>query len=137
MTDAVAGLGIQAWDRVVNYTTNNYYNHTDGFGDNNSFDASVGTSYQNSYWTWSSVTGTQFPSDDFTQISSAAEITSGTGGVTSYRFLSFFGRANYQFLDRYLLTVSGRFDGSSRFGANNRYGFFPAVSAGWIISDGA
>ena len=137
MTDATAGLGIQAWDRVVNYTTNNYFNYTGGFGDDHAFDATVGTSYQNSDWTWSSVTGTQFPSDDFTQISSAAEITSGTGGVTSYRFLSFFGRANYQFLDRYLLTVSGRFDGSSRFGANSRYGFFPAVSAGWIISDEA
>lgn len=135
MTDAVNGLGFQGWDRVVNYTTNNYFNYVGGFGDDHSYDATVGTSFQNADWNWSSVTGTQFPSDDFTQISSAAEITSGAGGTTSYRFLSYFGRVNYQFMDRYLLTLSGRYDGSSRFGSNNRYGFFPAVSAGWIISD--
>jgi len=48
--------------------------------------------------------------------------------------LSYFARVNYKFDDKYLLALSGRIDGSSRFGANNRYGFFPAVSAGWIIS---
>lgn len=134
LTDAENGLGIQLWNRVVNYTTNSYLNYQDNFGDHG-FDATVGTSFQNADWNWSSVTGTQFPSDDFTQISSAAEITSGTGGRTAYRFLSYFGRVNYQFMDRYLLTMSGRVDGSSRFGSNNRYGFFPAVSAGWIMSD--
>ncbi len=137
MTDAVAGLGYQAWDRIVNYTTNNYFNYIGGFGDDHSYDATVGMSFQNSDWNWSSVTGTQFPSDDFTQISSAAEITAGSGGRTAYRFLSYFARVNYQFMDRYLLTLSGRYDGSSRFGSNNRYGFFPAVSAGWIVSDEA
>jgi TonB-linked SusC/RagA family outer membrane protein len=51
-----------------------------------------------------------------------------------YAFLSYFGRVNYRFLDRYFAQVTARVDGSSRFGLNNRYGFFPAVSAGWIIS---
>jgi len=52
-----------------------------------------------------------------------------------WALLSYFARANYKFKNKYLLSLSGRYDGSSRFGANNRYGFFPAVSAGWIISD--
>jgi TonB-dependent starch-binding outer membrane protein SusC len=48
--------------------------------------------------------------------------------------LSYFARANYKLHNRYLLSLSGRVDGSSKFGANERYGFFPAASAGWIIS---
>ena len=51
--------------------------------------------------------------------------------------LSFFGRVNYDFKSRYLLSASIRSDASSRFGKNNRWAYFPAVSAGWIISDEA
>ncbi|HET7899132.1 MAG TPA: TonB-dependent receptor, partial [Flavisolibacter sp.] len=48
---------------------------------------------------------------------------------------SVFGRLNYKFNNKYLLGVSGRYDGSSVFGVDKRYGFFPAVSAGWILSE--
>jgi TonB-linked SusC/RagA family outer membrane protein len=48
--------------------------------------------------------------------------------------LSWFARVNYDFLDRYLLSLNWRADGSSRFGRNNRWGHFPAVSAGWILT---
>ncbi|SFT59914.1 iron complex outermembrane recepter protein [Chryseobacterium formosense] len=47
---------------------------------------------------------------------------------------SWFGRVNYDFQDKYLLTATLRADGSSKFGANNKYGFFPSVAAGWNIS---
>lgn len=47
---------------------------------------------------------------------------------------SFFGRINYGYASRYLLTVTMRADGSSKFGANNKYGYFPSISAGWNIS---
>ncbi len=47
---------------------------------------------------------------------------------------SIFGRVNYNYDERYLLSVTLRRDGSSKFGANNRYGIFPSVSAGWVIS---
>jgi len=46
-----------------------------------------------------------------------------------------FGRANYIFQNRYILEFNGRYDGSSRFPANDRFGFFPSVSAGWIVSE--
>jgi TonB-linked SusC/RagA family outer membrane protein len=49
--------------------------------------------------------------------------------------LSYFGKINYTFSDRYLASVTLRDDGSSRFGANNRYGLFPAASVGWRISN--
>lgn len=52
-----------------------------------------------------------------------------------YRFASVFGRVNYAYAGRYIAEVSLRSDGSSRFGPNNRFGLFPAVSAAWILSD--
>jgi len=52
-----------------------------------------------------------------------------------YSLLSYLGRANYNYDNRYFLTATFRTDGSSRFGALNRYGYFPSVSAGWSISD--
>ena len=54
---------------------------------------------------------------------------------TSYRTLGVFGRVNYDYAGKYLLEVSARYDGSSRFPAKDRWGFFPSVSAGWRISE--
>src|SRR5690606_39436251 len=48
---------------------------------------------------------------------------------------SFFGRAQYFFHDRYLVSISARYDGSSRFGPNSKWGLFPAVSIGWKINE--
>ncbi|MEO6759778.1 MAG: SusC/RagA family TonB-linked outer membrane protein, partial [Saprospiraceae bacterium] len=56
------------------------------------------------------------------------------GGAEECVLQSFFGRANYEFDGKYLVSVAFRADGSSRFGANNRYGYFPAISAGWVLS---
>jgi TonB-linked SusC/RagA family outer membrane protein len=52
-----------------------------------------------------------------------------------WSMLSFLFRTNYSYKGRYLLTATGRVDGSSRFGEENRYGFFPSFAAGWRISD--
>jgi TonB-linked SusC/RagA family outer membrane protein len=60
-----------------------------------------------------------------------------TGNGTGYSLLSYFGKANYAYDNRYLLSATVRYDGSSRFGKNNRFGTFPAFSAGWRISEEA
>ncbi len=57
-----------------------------------------------------------------------------TSPKQQFSFLSYFGRLNYIFDSKYIFQATARVDGSSRFGVNNRYGFFPAVSAGWIVS---
>ena len=54
---------------------------------------------------------------------------------SEYSFLSYFARLNYSLKNRYLLTATIRRDGSSRFGENNKFGTFPAVSAGWILTE--
>ena len=53
----------------------------------------------------------------------------------SFRFVSYFGRINYAFRDRYLLEISARTDGSSRFGPGKRWATFPGASVGWVVSD--
>ena len=56
------------------------------------------------------------------------------GGAEGFSLVSFFGKLNYTFDDRYMASLTLRRDGSSRFGKNNRYGTFPSVSAGWRIN---
>lgn len=57
------------------------------------------------------------------------------GGAGHWALLSYFGRLNYGFSDRYLFTGTLRADGSSRFGANNKFGYFPSLAFGWRLSN--
>ena len=59
---------------------------------------------------------------------------SASGGASGWSMSSFYGRFNYDYDSKYLLEMSGRYDGSSRFTKDLRWGFFPSVSAGWVIS---
>ena len=59
------------------------------------------------------------------------------GSGEGYTLISYFGKVNYNYSDRYLMSLTMRYDGSSRFGKNNRYGMFPSISAGWRISEEA
>ena len=134
-SSAPNGLGFNRWVQVANYNTNNYFRYTPAIGEEHSVEAVAGISYQESTTDEASVEGQQFPSNAYRQIVSAADITDGESRETAFSFLSYFARVNYAFQNRYLLTLSGRVDGSSRFGENNRYGFFPAASVGWILTD--
>ena len=117
------------------FTATNTLSFNKGYGDNHDLEVLIGTEYQKGESSGASVTGLAFPSDRFTKIASAAIISDGSSSETQFRFLSYFARANYKFKDKYLLGVSYRIDGSSRFGEDNRYGSFPAASAGWILSE--
>jgi TonB-linked SusC/RagA family outer membrane protein len=65
----------------------------------------------------------------------AGSAVTGYNQRDAYRFLSFFARANYKLNDKYLVGASFRADGSSRFGSDHQFGYFPALSAGWILSE--
>ena len=134
-TGAAQGLAINTWNRVVNYTTNNYLTFERSLGADHDVEAVAGITYQDVGLQLTQVQGERFPNDDFQQVDGAAQITAGTATETGYRFLGYFGRANYDFNDRYFLSASGRVDGSSRFGSENQYGFFPAISGAWVLSD--
>lgn len=74
---------------------------------------------------------------DFAFLSQATGSQFARGAGDSWSLLSYFGKANYVFADKYLLSGTVRRDGSSRFGENNRWGVFPSLSAGWRISQEA
>ena len=79
--------------------------------------------------------GRLFPSDDFSYITSAGIVDAGSSQKDPpHSILSFFGETRYDFDDRILVTASMRTDGSSNFGKNNRFGYFPSLSAAWRIS---
>ena len=74
-------------------------------------------------------------STDYAYLSAGAANQLNSGGGQKWALLSYFGKVNYAFNDRYLASVTVRRDGSSRFGKNNRYGNFPAASIGWRFSE--
>ena len=77
-----------------------------------------------------------FLDPNFTTIGAGAGGTfSGSGSKWVYNRASFFGRVNYNFNDRYLFQFTFREDGSSKFGSDSRWGFFPSVAVGWRISE--
>lgn len=117
------------------FTNTNTLNFNKTFNGNSSLDLLGGIEYQRGQTTGAGVTGLAFPSDRFTKIASAAIISAGTSTETAFRFMSYFIRGNYKINNKYLLGASFRVDGSSRFSTDNRYGSFPAVSAGWVLSE--
>jgi len=73
-------------------------------------------------------------SEEYFHNSAGAGTTTASGGETGHQLLSYFGKVNYSLLNKYLASITLRYDGSSRFGEENKFGFFPAVSLGWRIS---
>lgn len=133
-TRAARGLGSNYGTYVTNYNTNNYFLYNNTYGAH-TIDAVAGMAYNQSQTLTNFIEGFGFASDAYKKLASAATKSDGSSTETNFRFVSYFLRANYKFKDRYLLGVSVRRDGSSRFGANSRHGIFPAGSLGWVISD--
>ncbi|MBN8826714.1 MULTISPECIES: TonB-dependent receptor [unclassified Spirosoma] len=96
--------------------------------------ALVGYTIQKNRNYGTSLTAINFPNDLVTTLN-AGQINGGNTSRDEWALLSWLGRINYNYQDRYLLTVSFRRDGSSRFGSNNRWGNFPSVAAAWRIVD--
>lgn len=132
---APTGIGFNNQVTATVVTSTNTLNYRNEFGENHRFDALLGTEYQVGKTSGITSQGAGFPSNKFTKIASAAIIQAGSSTETRFSFISYFAKANYIFKDRYLLSASFRVDGSSRFSKDERYGAFPAVSAGWIISE--
>ena len=127
------GYAFNSWVDTENIIFSNYLSYNLKLGAHN-FSAIAGTELNKNRREYGSVTGIRFPSDDFQNIDSAGEINAGGGNTTEYSFFSYFARANYDYQGKYLFKASIRKDGSSRFGKANRYGIFPAFSAGWVLS---
>jgi len=100
-----------------------------------SVNAVGGFSYENTDYIFTDIDAVGFD-NEFTQNISVAPINDiGQTLLAEDRLISYFGRVNYDYDDRYLLTLTARTDGSSRFGVNSKFGTFPAASVGWRVSN--
>lgn len=101
------------------------------------FNFLVGTEAIENTQRFSSATAKEFAleTNEYFQLGAASGERSNNGGETGFSLFSYFGKVNYGFDNRYLASFTLRRDGSSRFGANNRYAVFPAASLGWRISE--
>ncbi len=94
----------------------------------------VGTQIENNLFTDFAASRTGFDLGRYYLSNGDAKTAAASGGASDWSMESFYGRFNYDYSDKYLLEASGRYDGSSRFIAGNRWGFFPSVSLGWVVS---
>lgn len=117
------------------YTGEAFVNYQKTIKEDHHLEALVGYAVQKFKEESNSISATGFPTDEVRYISAASEITAASSNMTQYSMLSEIGRLNYNYKGKYLLQASVRRDGSSRFGADRKYGWFPAVSAGWVVSD--
>jgi len=132
---ATDGYGQQDWLRNSRFTSNNYFNYRTVISDVHSIDATLGAAFENTKSEFSTVSGEQFPSDDLRTLASAGKITVGSSTISRAALNSFFGRVNYKFSNKYIVGLSARYDGGSVFGEDRRWGFFPGISAAWVISE--
>ncbi|MFA6087697.1 SusC/RagA family TonB-linked outer membrane protein [Mucilaginibacter sp.] len=131
----VLSTGLSSSVDNFSYTAESNLQYEKTFATDHHFEALVGYSAQKFESVSNSISGTGFPSDDIPYLSAATSITAGSSATTQYSMLSAIGRLNYNYKGKYLVQGALRRDGSSRFGTDNKYGYFPSVSAGWIISD--
>ena len=113
------------WENTLNYNLK--------LADQHKFDFLLGYSSQKNSTSANEVDATNFPNNSV-QTLNAGTVNGGYSTRSEWSLISYIGRVNYNFDDRYLLTASLRRDGSSRFGANNKWGYFPAVSAAWVLT---
>jgi len=118
--------------RFINWVNENTLMYQKEIGQHN-FDALIGFTSQRSRTDGNLITGTNYP-DDKVQTVNAAGQTLVSSTVEEWSLASYLARVNYSYAGKYLFTASIRRDGSSRFGADNRWGNFPAASVGWIVS---
>ena len=117
--------------QTSNVLTYNWYN------DNHNVTAMLGHEYVTK-WTRNFMAGANnFPNDEIGlgDLSLGTPITPTSSENYDDKLLSFFARVNYNLMDKYLFTASVRADGSSKFGKNNKWGYFPAFSAAWRLGE--
>lgn len=128
------GIGVYGTFQEIAWLSENTLTYDFKLNSDHSLNVLAGFTMQESQQEYSTITGTGFPVNNVYKTSSAAN-SSGTSNGTAFGFVSFIGRANYAYKNKYLLNFTVRSDGSSRFGEANRYGTFPSGSVGWRISD--
>lgn len=125
----------QGYNKSITLLWDNYLTYTKQFAQNHSVTALIGSSAQNNRFDYLNGSIQNFASNTTQQINNGTSQQTIQGNASEWALLSFIGRVNYSYANKYLLTATVRRDGSSRFGENNRWGWFPSASAAWRITE--
>ena len=137
ISDGQSGTAAVANGRETYWSLENYLTYNRRFAKDHSFTGLLGMSWQESN-IFNINAGSENFSTDFFQYNNVGAGSSNPSYGSSrsrFAFNSYFGRVNYSFKNKYLLTLTGRVDGSSKFGENTKYAFFPSAGLAWRISD--
>ncbi|WP_420148448.1 SusC/RagA family TonB-linked outer membrane protein [Spirosoma sp.] len=120
--------------KSLNWLNENTLNYRHKYGTLHDLDALVGFTVQKNTDEILQAGATDFPTDDVPYLAAGA-VTSGTNYKSEWSMMSWLARVNYTLAGKYLFTATVRADGSSRFGAQNRWGTFPSFSVAYRLSD--
>ena len=134
--EGAGGVAKSAFNDQNRYVLEGFATYQAGSDEGSSLNVVGGASVEYNNGQSNFLRGEGFSSPALQYVGSATSIVT-YGGVPNpdHNLESFFARANYSWKNRYLLSASLRADGDSRFGTNNRWAKFPAISAGWLLSD--
>ncbi|MEO9022385.1 MAG: SusC/RagA family TonB-linked outer membrane protein [Ginsengibacter sp.] len=128
------GVGNETVSLDRKWVINNTLTINKSFSTKHSIDGVIGQSFESSIENTSSIYGRGFLNDQILSISAASKRGLSSALGQQWALASYFGRMNYAFERKYLLGVTYRLDGSSKFAANHRYVGFPSFSLGWIAN---
>ncbi|GAB3692204.1 TonB-dependent receptor [Spirosoma flavus] len=123
--------------RTSFWSLENYLTYNKQFGQDHSFTGLLGISWQetNQFFTGGAVSGFATDYFGYNNLGAGATNPSVRSGANRFAFNSYFGRVNYGYKNKYLVTATGRADGSSKFGENNKFAFFPSAALAWRVSE--
>ncbi len=119
--------------RILNYTFQNLLTYDRAWG-SHSANALLGMEYNYNDLFFTTQERRGYDNDLLKALSAGRTVFEAKDNIAKTTLISYFARVNYDYDGRYLLSASLRRDGSSRFASNNKWGYFPAVSAGWVVS---
>ena len=122
-------------NKSMTYLWDNTLTYMETFNEKHHLNVMIGSSAQNNVYNNMSASIQNFLTDNNNQLNNGLTDPTVGGTKNDWAILSFIGRANYNYADKYLLTATIRRDGSSRFSSENRWGTFPSFSAAWRLSE--
>jgi TonB-linked SusC/RagA family outer membrane protein len=129
------GLGQVQSNWNTNFITTQTLNFNQNFGDKHKVDGILGFEYKKEDNEGISASADNFPSYQFVTINAAANPLSTGEFFSGFRRIGGFGSVNYNYGGRYIISGTLRYDGSSRFGEDNKFGWFPSVKAAWNVDE--
>ncbi|HEX8676641.1 MAG TPA: SusC/RagA family TonB-linked outer membrane protein, partial [Segetibacter sp.] len=126
---------INNWMRTY-WQSENYFTYNKQVATNHKLTALLGLSWQKNYFETQGATTTNFSNDywQWHNLGAGSGVPSVSSSDETWKMNSYFARMTYNISDKYLFTATGRYDGSSKFGENTKFAFFPSAGVAWNIS---